>query len=126
MEYRDNVFIQFVNVCRLLMVRVKNYSVRKCLPLTNMRVISGWVVNCPLTLLGEGLFMQRKGFIMNITVGKSYHISDAFFTLVNEPMLMANKEGSNLDHIFSFLRIHRLPAYTGRCLKVRELKNIVL
>lgn len=44
-----------------------------------------------------------KGFIMNVTVGKSYHINDAFFTLVNDPMLMANKEGSNYrPHFFFF------------------------
>ena len=40
---------------------------------------------------------------MNVTAGKSYHINDAFFTLVNDPMLMANKEGSNYrPHFFFF------------------------
>jgi len=31
---------------------------------------------------------------MNITVEKSYHINNEFFALVNDPMLIANKEGS--------------------------------
>lgn len=74
------------------MVRDINYSVRKCLPLTNMRVTSSWVVNCLSYLKMRGFF--TKGFIMNITVEKSYHINNEFFALVNDPMLIANKEGS--------------------------------
>ena len=40
---------------------------------------------------------------MTINVGKSYHIKDAFFTLVNDPHLMTNKEGTNYrPHFFFF------------------------
>lgn len=40
---------------------------------------------------------------MNITVGRSYHISDNFFTLVNDNKLMVNKEnGHYRPHFFFF------------------------
>ena len=40
---------------------------------------------------------------MGVSVGKSYHIKDDFFTLVNDNMLMANKEGDNYrPHFFFF------------------------
>lgn len=40
---------------------------------------------------------------MDIRVGKSYHIKDNFFSLVNDNKLMANKEGDNYrPHFFFF------------------------
>ena len=40
---------------------------------------------------------------MSVSVGKSYHIKDSFFTLVNDDKLMANKEGNNYrPHFFFF------------------------
>ncbi|MBQ3219596.1 MAG: hypothetical protein IJB32_03290 [Clostridia bacterium] len=40
---------------------------------------------------------------MNVLVGKSYHISDAFFTLVNDSNLMTNKDGGRYrPHFFFF------------------------
>lgn len=40
---------------------------------------------------------------MGVLVGKSYHIKDEFFSLVNDDKLMANKEGDNYrPHFFFF------------------------
>ena len=40
---------------------------------------------------------------MDIVIGKSYHIRDEFFTKVNDPKLMINKEdGSYRPHFFFF------------------------
>lgn len=40
---------------------------------------------------------------MNIHTGKSYHISDDFFTKVSDPMLMTNKENEKYrPHFFFF------------------------
>lgn len=40
---------------------------------------------------------------MNVSVGKSYHIKDSFFTLVNDSKLMSNKEGGKYrPHFFFF------------------------
>lgn len=40
---------------------------------------------------------------MGVSVGKSYHIKDSFFSLVNDDKLMANKEGDNYrPHFFFF------------------------
>lgn len=40
---------------------------------------------------------------MRVSVGKSYHIKDNFFSLVNDDKLMANKEGDNYrPHFFFF------------------------
>lgn len=40
---------------------------------------------------------------MNIIVGRSYHIKDAFFSLVNDDKLMSNKEdGKYRPHFFFF------------------------
>ncbi len=40
---------------------------------------------------------------MNVSVGKSYHIKDSFFSLVNDDKLMSNKESDNYrPHFFFF------------------------
>lgn len=40
---------------------------------------------------------------MNIIVGRSYHIKDAFFSLVNDDKLMSNREGNKYrPHFFFF------------------------
>lgn len=40
---------------------------------------------------------------MSVSVGKSYHIKDSFFSLVNDSKLMVNKEGNNYrPHFFFF------------------------
>ena len=40
---------------------------------------------------------------MGVYVGKSYHIKDTFFSLVNDDKLMTNKEGNNYrPHFFFF------------------------
>ena len=40
---------------------------------------------------------------MNVLIGKSYHIKDSFFTLVNDSKLMTNKESGNYrPHFFFF------------------------
>lgn len=40
---------------------------------------------------------------MSVSVGKSYHIKDSFFSLVNDSKLMVNKEGNNCrPHFFFF------------------------
>lgn len=40
---------------------------------------------------------------MNVSVGKSYHIKDLFFSLVNDDKLMSNKEGGKYrPHFFFF------------------------
>lgn len=75
--------IRFVNVYRLPMGRDKNDSVCKCLP-------------CLLA----GHFWRIK---MDVNLGKSYHIKDSFFDLVNDSNLMANKEGKHYrPHFFLF------------------------
>lgn len=40
---------------------------------------------------------------MNVTIGKSYHISNSFYALVQDPYLMVNKEGNHYrPHFFFF------------------------
>lgn len=40
---------------------------------------------------------------MSVSVGKSYHIKDSFFSLVNDSKLMVNKEGNNYrPHFFIY------------------------
>lgn len=40
---------------------------------------------------------------MNVSVGKSYHMKDSFFSLVNDDKLMSNKEGGKYrPHFFFF------------------------
>ena len=41
--------------------------------------------------------------MQNISIGKSYHIDDSFFLLVNDPCLMSNKENKHYrPHFFFF------------------------
>ena len=49
---------------------------------------------------------------MDINVGKSYHIKDEFFTLVNDKKLMSNKDGENYrPHFFFFSDPHMKGIY---------------
>lgn len=53
---------------------------------------------CPAFL--AGFFLGDK---MDVNSGKSYHIKDSFFALINDPNLMANKEGNHYrPHFFLF------------------------
>jgi len=66
------------------MVRVKNYSVRKCSPSPPAEV---------------GLSFRRA---MLIAEGYFYHVKDSFFILANDSMLMSNYEnGGYRPHFFA-------------------------
>ena len=49
---------------------------------------------------------------MIMDVGRSYHIKDSFFSLVNDPYLMGNKEETNYrPHFFCFADSHTAGIY---------------
>lgn len=65
---------------------------------------------------------------MNITVGKSYHINNEFFALVNDPMLMANKEGLNYRPHFFFFADSQTPGIywaIPQSSKVKKYSSII-
>lgn len=50
-----------------------------------------------------GPLIKRRHPKMVINIGKSYHIKDSFFSLVNDDRLMKNKDGNNYrPHFFLF------------------------
>lgn len=63
---------------------------------------------------------------MDIFIGKSYHIKDDFFALVNDEKLMTNKEGSNYGRIFSFLQTRKFRESIGLSCRAQRWKNTVL
>ncbi len=65
---------------------------------------------------------------MDIRVGKSYHIKDEFFTLVNDQKLMENKEGVNYrPHFFFFADLHTEGIYWAvpQSTKVAKYRSII-
>ena len=54
---------------------------------------------------------------MIVSVGKSYHIKDSFFTLINDAKLMANKEGAHYRPHFFFFADPQTPGIYWEILK---------
>lgn len=65
---------------------------------------------------------------MNVSVGKSYHIKDSFFSLVNDNKLMSNKEGRKYRlHFFFFAdpQINGIYWAVPQSTKVTKYQSIV-
>lgn len=65
---------------------------------------------------------------MDIFIGKSYHIKDDFFALVNDEKLMTNKEGSNYRPHFFFFADTQIPGIywaVPQSSKVEKYRSVV-
>lgn len=62
--------------------------------------------------MGRGFLLKGNVETMDVEIGKSYHIKDEFFLLVNDSKLMTNKEnGAYRPHFFFFADPHTKGIY---------------